>query len=250
MSGTVTLVGAGPGAPDLLTLRALEALQSADVVLHDRLVSDDILRLVPSHVELIDVGKRPGDDHTQSRIADLMLCHAFAGRRVVRLKGGDPMVFGRGAEELEVLARHGITADVVPGLTSAISVPTDVGLPLTLRGVASAFAVVAGESIDSHGWGRYAAVDTLVILMGVRRRSRIAGDLITHGRPSIEATVFLESGTTPRRRTVCTTLGDIAEGRVDVTAPAVWVTGAVVASFVGGAFEPSPVEVVEPISCP
>jgi len=232
MSGSVVLVGAGPGAADLLTVRAVTELQRADVVLYDRLVASEVLALIPAGVELVDVGKRRGDDQTQERIGELMVSYALAGRRVVRLKGGDPLVFGRGGEELEILARHGIPVEVVPGLTSAVSVPTDIGLPLTLRGVAAGFAVVAGESLSAGDWARYAGVDTLVVLMGVRRRVEIAHQLIVHGRSPDEASAFIESGTTPRQRTVVTTLAEIAEKGTDVVAPAVWVTGVVVGAFV------------------
>jgi len=159
-----------------------------------------------------------------------MVDRAAAGNKVVRLKGGDPMVFGRGAEELAHLAGRGIPVEVVPGVTSAIGVPTAVGIPLTLRGVASAFAVVAGEPATVDQWHRYAAIDTLVVLMGVRRRAEIAAALVAAGRLGTEPVVFIESGTTEEERVTLSTLGEVALGVVEVRAPAVWVIGAVVSA--------------------
>lgn len=227
MTGRVVLVGAGPGAADLLTIRAVETLKQATVVLHDRLVGADILRLVPAAAEIIDVGKRPGADHTQTQILEVTATLATAGHVVVRLKGGDPMVFGRGGEEVAYLSNRKIPVEVVPGITSAVGVPTSIGLPLTLRHVASGFAVIAGATLDTESAARHAGVDTLVILMGAHRRVAIARLLIAAGRPADEPTVFIESGTTPRQRTVRTTLREVAAGNVDVIAPVTWVCGQV-----------------------
>ena len=229
MTGLVTLVGAGPGAADLLTLRAAAALASADVVLVDRLVGWDVLFHVRPGAEVIDVGKRPGDDQTQERINSLMVEHARAGRRVVRLKGGDPMVFGRGAEEVGYVRERGIPVEIVPGVTSAIGVPTLAGIPVTLRGVAAGFAVVAGETlVRDDSFARYAAVDTLVVLMGVGRRRTIASGLMAAGRQGSEPVAFIEAGSTETQRIVSSTLVDVAIGGVDVDTPAVWVCGDVV----------------------
>ena len=226
--GSVALVGAGPGSADLLTIRAVRAIEQATVVLHDRLVGRGVLDLVPPSAEVIDVGKRPGDVDHQSTISELMVTKAEQGHRIVRLKGGDPMVFGRGGEELAFLRAHGIPTEVVPGITSAIGVPTALGLPVTLRGVASGFAVVAGEVLDGEGARRYADVDTLVILMGARRRSEIAEKLIASGRPESEPVAFIENGSTADERVTVATLGSVRLGAVDVAAPVVWICGRVV----------------------
>jgi uroporphyrin-III C-methyltransferase len=234
MTGRVLLVGAGPGAADLLTIRARNALDQATVVLHDRLVGSEILDMVPGSAEVIDVGKTPGADHTQDLILDLMATLAVEGHVVVRLKGGDPMVFGRGGEELSYLAERGIPAEVVPGITSAIGVPACIGLPLTLRHVASGFAVVPGATLELGSAARYASVDTLVILMGARARVRIANHLIAAGRPVEDPVALNESGTTAEQKVTLTTLGEVAAGNVDARAPVVWVCGPVVNTLSGG----------------
>jgi len=231
MSGSVTLVGAGPGAADLLTLRAVDRLRRADVVLYDRLVSSEVLAHCRVDVELVPVGKRPGDSSSgQRRINDLLVAHASTGRHVVRLKGGDPMVFGRGAEEMQHLLDRGFPVEVVPGVTSAIGVPTALGLPITLRGVAASFAVVPGEVAPDTGWAGLAAVDTLVVLMGVRRRVEIAAALISSGRPPETPVAFIERGATADQRVVRADLDAVAAAEVDVESPAVWVIGEVVAA--------------------
>lgn len=228
MTGRVMLVGAGPGAADLLTLRAVAALEQATVVLHDRLVGDDILKLVSPAADLIDVGKWPGDDHTQTQIMEVMESMAGAGHQVVRLKGGDPMVFGRGGEELAYLTERGVPVQVIPGITSAVGVPASIGLPLTFRQVASGFTVIAGQTVTPTNAACHAVADTLVILMGAGQRTRIATELVRGGRPSAEPVAFIESGTTPDERVTVATLGDVADGRVDVKPPVVWVCGRVV----------------------
>ena len=141
----VALVGAGPGDPELLTLRAARLIASADVILYDRLVGDAILALASADAELIDVGKRPGGSHTQELINDLLVSCAESGRRVVRLKGGDPFVFGRGGEEVEALARRGIECEVVPGISSALAAPAAAGIPVTHRRVSRAVTIVTGQ---------------------------------------------------------------------------------------------------------
>src|SRR5262249_17602920 len=186
--GTVALVGAGPGDPGLMTVRGLELLRRAHVVVYDRLVHPGLLEEAP-RARRIFAGKESGHHALpQERINALLIMHARRGRRVVRLKGGDPFVFGRGGEEAEALARAGIPFEVVPGVSSAVAVPAYAGIPLTHRGVASSFAVVtgheeAGKPESSVDWARLArSVDTLVILMGLKSLSRIARELIAHGR--------------------------------------------------------------------
>lgn len=231
MKGKVYLVGAGPGDPELLTLRAVRVLQEAEVVLYDRLVSPAVLELVHPLAQLHYVGKERGEqERVQGEILALLLAHARSGRKVVRLKGGDPMVYGRGGEEWAFLAREGIAVELVPGVSSALAVPGMAGIPLTLRGVAGGFAVLSGHA---QGGGLpdftpYAGVDTLVILMGVGERARIAGALIAAGRRPGEPVAFIERGTTPEERVVVSSLGQVAEGKVEVQSPAVWVVGEVV----------------------
>jgi len=231
VKGKVYLVGAGPGDPELLTLKALRVLQEAEVVLYDRLVAPAVLELVHPLAELIYVGKEQGEqERVQGEIFAQMLHHVRAGRKVVRLKGGDPMVYGRGGEEWAFLAREGIAVELVPGVSSALALPGLAGIPLTLRGVAGGFAVLSGQA---QGGGLpdlapYARVDTLVVLMGVKARAEIARGLIGAGRPPREPLAFIENGSTPQERVVSATLGEVARGEVEVQSPAVWVIGEVV----------------------
>ena len=229
MNAKIYLVGAGPGDPELLTVKAHKLLVTADVVYHDRLVSDEILSLVPRHARLVDVGKRPyGASTSQNVINEMLVEAALSNDSVVRLKGGDPLVFGRGAEEADYLVAHGIDVEIVPGISSALGVPTAAGVPITRRGVASGFAVVTGHQAENKiDWSRLTAVETLVILMGVRNRANIANALIAAGRPAEEPILFIERGTTPRERRITGTLGEVAEGRTIVYAPAIWIVGAV-----------------------
>lgn len=245
MSGKVYLVGAGPGDPELLTLKALKVLQMAQVLLYDRLVSQEILELVNPGAHRIYVGKEMGEqDKVQEDIFTLMLAYAKTGQTVVRLKSGDPMVYGRGAEEWVFLAEHGIEAEVVPGISSALAVPGLAGIPLTLRGVANGFAVISGQQgvrtahsdhVANLGKGGvmpdfspYAKADTLVILMGVKERAAIAQALIEAGRNPAEPVAFIENGSTPRERVVVSKLEAVAGGKTQVSSPAVWVVGEVV----------------------
>jgi uroporphyrin-III C-methyltransferase len=228
--GKVFLVGAGPGDPDLLTVKALRILGRADVVVYDRLVSPEILALAPRAL-LVDGGKRRGEQQRiQEEINLLMVWHARAGRCVVRLKAGDPMIFARGAEEWEHLRGHGIEVEIVPGVSSALAVPSLAGMPPTCRGIAASFAVIAGhrENFMRTDWSQYSSIDTLIILMGVENREYIAETLIRSGRNASQPAAFIENGSTPRERVVETTLGAIASGSVDVQAPAVFVIGDVV----------------------
>ena len=229
--GKVYLVGSGPGDPDLLTIGALRILERAEVILYDRLVSSEVLALAGPQAELIYAGKNEGEHHCmQDWINDQLLAHARRGKLVIRLKCGDPLVFGRGAEEWLFLALHGIEVEVVPGLSSALALPNVAGIPLTLRAVSRAFAVITGhcEKDAPTDWQRYARIDTLVILMGVRGRATIAQALIQAGRDRDEPAAFIERGSTPAARFVLTTLAEIAAGTVDVAAPSVLVVGQVV----------------------
>ncbi len=226
---TIHIVGAGPGRADLLTVRAARLLARADAVLFDRLVSAEVLELIRPGAELHDVGKEEGrQEEIQSRILELLEDCAQRHETVVRLKGGDPMVFGRGAEEWLHLVERGYDVDIVPGVSSAVSVPEMAGIPVTYRGVAAGFAVVAGQRMAGRcqEWAAYAHVDTLVILMGVAQRVEIAACLRLHGRSAETPVAFIEKGTTVRERVVVTTLAEVAD--VDVNAPAVMVVGEVV----------------------
>ncbi|WP_337845701.1 uroporphyrinogen-III C-methyltransferase [Thermus sp.] len=225
--GRVYLVGAGPGDPELLTLKAHRLLKEAPVVLHDRLVDERVLGLVRG--ERVDVGKEEGEGDKQEAIHALLLRYAQAYPLVVRLKGGDPFVFGRGGEELGFLLAHGIPCEVVPGVTSALAS----GVPLTHRGLAHGFAVVSGV-LEGGGYpdlAPFAQAPTLLILMGAKRRAWIARELIRLGRNPLELCLFVERATTPKERRVRATLGAVAKGQVVVHPPALFLVGKVVEAF-------------------
>ena len=227
----VYLVGAGPGDAELLTRKAARLLEQADVVIYDRLVSAEVLALANPSAILVYAGKEPGQQQeVQADIFKHFLHYRHRSRIMVRLKCGDPMVFGRGGEELEFLLGHGFEAEVVPGVSSAIAAPSLAGIPLTYRGVAGSFSVIAGhrESISTLDWSVYKGVDTLVVLMGVENRDLIAGSLIANGRPAGQPVAFLMESSTDYERQVTTTLGEIARGGVEVESPAVMVIGEVV----------------------
>lgn len=235
--GVVRLVGAGPGDPGLLTLHAARALAEADVVLHDRLVSADVLALSHRDAELIEVGKRVGGDHhaTQARIHDLLVKHASAGKRVVRLKGGDSFVFGRGGEELEVLRAHGIPFEVVPGITAAVACAAYAGIPLTHRKHAQSLHLLTAHAQDGdaeHDWATLAQPhQTLAFYMGVSGLARLRDNLVTHGRAPSTAFALIENGSRPEQRVIAGTLDELPDlaQRHAVQAPALLVVGEVAA---------------------
>ena len=227
--GRVALVGGGPGAAGLVTTRGRRLLATADVVVVDRLAPRSLLAGLGADVEVVDVGKTPGHHPVpQERISALLVEHALAGRDVVRLKGGDPYVFGRGGEELEACRSHGIEVEVVPGVTSAVSVPAAAGIPVTHRGVAHGFSVLTGHDDVGHVPG--GTDHTVVLLMGVTRLADTARALVAAGRPATTPVAVVEDGFGPRQRTTVGTLADIAEraAHVGVRAPAVTVVGDVV----------------------
>jgi uroporphyrinogen III methyltransferase/synthase len=242
---TVYLVGAGPGDPGLLTQRGARLLARADVVVHDRLIDRAVLALASPGAELVDVGKRPGGPdpsvpphaRRQEEINDLLVARSRAGRMVVRLKGGDPFVFGRGGEEAEALDRAGIGWEVVPGVSSAFAVPALAGIPVTHRGRATSVTVVTGHGGDDPeesgvDWGALArAGGTLVVLMGVGTRAAVARRLVEGGRPPDTPVAVIERGTTAGERRSRTTLAALAS--VPVNPPAVLVVGAVAALDLG-----------------
>jgi uroporphyrinogen III methyltransferase/synthase len=237
-SGHVWLVGAGPGHPGLITAVALSALRSAEVVLFDRLASSELLNEAPDDAILIDAGKA-ADNHTmtQDEINASLVEHGLAGYRVVRLKGGDPYVFGRGGEEAIALNDAGVSCTVIPGVTSAIGGLAFGGVPVTHRGVAASFAVVTGHEdptkpMSSVHWDRLAtATDTLVVLMGVGRLEGIAEALIAGGRPAATPAALVQQASLPEQRSVSATLETIADtARSEgIEAPALLVVGDVAA---------------------
>lgn len=232
-SMTVYLVGAGPGDPGLLTVRGAELISRADVVVHDHLVDRSILNLAPKSAELIDVGKRPGDDaaRRQGDINDLLIELGRRTRTVVRLKGGDPYLFGRGGEEAQALCDSGVDWEVVPGVTSAFAVPACSGVPVTHRGLATSVTVVTGHVGDPTApggvdWKSLAdAGGTLVILMGMNRRKEIASELLSSGRSPDTPVLVTQWGSTSLERRVRTTLEHL--GEVGLESPAVIVVGPV-----------------------
>ncbi len=239
MSGParVYLVGAGPGDPGLITVAGLERLREAEVIVYDRLVSPRLLEHAKAGAELIFVGKEGGGPQwSQDDINNLLVERGSQGKTVVRLKGGDPFVFGRGGEEARALWAADVAFEVVPGVTSAVAVPAYAGIPVTHRGAASSFAIVTGhedpekEESALH-WDRLAtAVDTLVVLMGTKTLPEIVERLTAHGRPADTPTAVIQWGTTPNQRTVTGTLADIVTltEEADLTSPAVAVVGEVV----------------------
>ncbi|WP_210443223.1 uroporphyrinogen-III C-methyltransferase [Nocardioides sp. SYSU D00065] len=234
----VVLVGGGPGEPELVTVAARHALASADVVVADRLAPRELLDELPAHVELIDVAKLPrGRSASQDTINEVIVDRARAGKRVVRFKGGDNFVFGRGFEELLACAGADVPVTVVPGLTSAIAVPARVGIPVTHRGVAHEFTVVSGHLPPGHpdslvAWDALARLrGTLVLLMAVDNAPSIAAALLAGGRSADTPVAVVVDGTMPTERTVLTTLGSLADDLVAhrVVPPAIIVVGDVVA---------------------
>ncbi|HEY1538429.1 MAG TPA: uroporphyrinogen-III C-methyltransferase [Solirubrobacteraceae bacterium] len=241
---TAYLVGAGPGDAGLMTARSLELIARADVILYDRLIPDGALAGARADAELVDVGKIGGAAQVpQETTNELLLRHAQAGREVVRLKGGDPFVFGRGGEEAQLLRAHGLDFEVVPGVTAGVAAPAYAGIPVTQRGVSAAVAFVTGHEASSSevdpakpdtliDWPALAAFPgTLVFYMGVRSLERIASQLVAGGRPASEPVAIVQRGTFADQRTVSGTLEDIAARAAEagIRAPAITVVGEVAA---------------------
>ncbi|MSQ12332.1 MAG: uroporphyrinogen-III C-methyltransferase [Dehalococcoidia bacterium] len=235
--GIAYLVGAGPGDPRLITVRGLELLRRADVVVYDRLADPRLLAEAPSNAELIDAGKGPGHKMLrQEQINDLLIGKAREGKTVVRLKGGDPFLFGRGGEEALALATAGVTFEVVPGVTSAFAAPAYAGIPVTHRGVAASVAVVTGSEDPAKeaaavDWSRLAhAADTLVVLMGLANLRAIASALVQAGRPAGTPVALVRWGTQPSQQVLMGTLATIADQAeaAALTSPVVTIIGDVV----------------------
>jgi uroporphyrin-III C-methyltransferase len=237
--GKVMLVGAGPGDPDLLTLRALRAIEEADVVAHDRLVSPEIMALVPSHVRRIDVGKLP-HHHTvpQEDINELLVSLALQGWNVTRLKGGDPMIFGRGSEESRALTEAGIGVSYVPGITAAQGAAASTGVPLTHRGLATGVRYVTGHrardaELDLDWQSLASRETTLVVYMGVASIGEIAARLVSHGLGSETPVLMVASATTPREERRLSSLAAIGRDAAGhpADAPALFIIGEVVSLY-------------------
>lgn len=231
--GKVYIVGAGPGDPDLITMKAIRALQRADVVLYDRLVHPDLLDHAPARAERIYVGKEvghPGKGRQRS-INEQMVDHARAGRTVVRLKGGDPFVFGRGGEEMLALNAEGIQFEVIPGVSSAIAGPAAANIPVTHRAVSTAFAVFTAHEAEGReevAWDAAARMPTAIFLMGVERLPVIAERLISNGRDPETPVAIVSKATLRDQRVAVGTLRDIADRAAGIPSPAVIVVGEVV----------------------
>ncbi|WP_454696088.1 siroheme synthase CysG [Achromobacter aegrifaciens] len=234
-AGSVVLVGAGPGDPGLLTLKALRALNEADVILHDRLVSGEVMSLARRDAEHVSVGKLPGEDHnaTQARIHKLMVEYARAGRRVVRLKGGDAFIFGRGGEELEYLRAHGVRYEVVPGITAALACAAYAGIPLTHREHAQSVRLITAhcrEDEDNLDWPALAREkQTLAFYMGVGQLDLLTGRLLAHGRAPHTPFALIENGSRPEQRVLSGTLEQLPALAAEhaIRSPALLIVGEV-----------------------
>lgn len=235
--GTVYLVGAGPGDPELITVRGMRLIQNADTIIHDRLIPFEVLDWCRPDTSIIDVGKSPSHHaYSQSDINELLIEHARLGETVVRLKGGDPFVFGRGHEELAACQAANIPCFVVPGISSAIAGPAAAGIPVTARGVARSFAVVTGQTdpeLDDHqlDFSALAQTDTVILLMARKNLRELAASLIESGRDPATPVACIERATCANQRIAAATLAGIADqvDRLKMTNPMVTVIGKVAA---------------------
>ena len=231
-SGLVSIIGAGPGDPELITVKGLDRLRRADVVLYDRLVAPQLLDEIDPLSEAIDVGKAPAKQRfPQSEINAMLIEKARQGKHVARLKGGDPFVFGRGGEECLALADAGIPYEVIPGVSSAIAVPAYAGIPVTHRGITTAFTVIAGNTGGSESeldWAAISKSGTLVFLMGVAHLPEIRSQLLAHGMSGDMPVAVIQSGATAEQIVVVGTLENILEKTRDISPPATIVVGQVV----------------------
>lgn len=231
-TGRVFLVGAGPGDPELITLKAVRLIREADVILYDRLINPELLDFSRADSRRISVGKQAGKPSvSQHDINKLLVEHALDGKTVVRLKGGDPFVFGRGGEECLALVKCGIRFEVVPGITSAFSVPAYAGIPVTQRNEATGVTVISGHlhpDSEPYDWAGLSSTATLVILMGLRNIRRITQKLIEHGRAKDTPAAVIRRGTTRDQEIVTGTLANIADKSSGFQSPATIVIGDVV----------------------
>lgn len=239
-AGQVWLVGAGPGDPELLTLKALKALQGADVVVHDGLVSDEILDLAPAAAQKISVAKRKSrHSYAQDEINRMLVAFALQGLKVVRLKGGDPFIFGRGGEELEACREAGVECLVVPGVTAALAAGAGAGAPLTHRGLAQAVTFVTGHAAKGEepdlDWESLAKPNqTVVIYMGVSTAAGIARRLTQAGRNPATPALIVENASRADERRIVTNLSDLADAAADLKGPALLIVGESMALAMAG----------------
>lgn len=229
----VYLVGAGPGDPDLITVKGLKSIQQADVILYDRLVNEQLLEFASEHTKLVYCGKRPGKHAlTQERINHLLSLFAMEGKVVTRLKGGDPFIFGRGGEEAATLRENGITYEIIPGITSGSAAPAYAGIPLTHRDFSSSVTFISGTTksgVDDSYWQHLAkGTDTLCVYMGVKNLPSICENLIRYGRNKHTPVALIHCGTTDEQQTVTGTLVNITEKSAQVKNPAMIIIGEVV----------------------
>jgi len=236
-SGKVFICGAGPGDPKLITVKAMEVLVNCDLVLYDRLVSEEIIDLIPSTTMKFNVGRAVGTSAArQDKTNTLMVESARRGKKVLRLKGGDPLVFGRGGEEAEYLSEHRVDFEIIPGITSAIASPAYAGIPLTHRKFASSVAIVTGHEDPEKGepivnWNRLVdGVDTIVILMGVKKLESISRSLISAGMSKDTDIAIIENGTTAKQRIIRGSLSSIISQsrKAKLKSPALIIIGKVV----------------------
>ncbi len=237
--GKVWLVGAGPGDPELLTMKAVRALGEADVVAYDELISEEILAMAPAHAERIPVGRRAkGCRYHEDKIHPIVIERALAGKIVVRLKGGDPMIFGRGGEEAEELAQAGVPFEIVPGISAALGAAASTGIPLTHREAASSVTLATAHAATADGDPKLAITvpldGTVVLYMGLGRLAQTASSLIAAGRTESTPVAVIAHATRPTQRVVIGTLATIADdvARANLPAPALIVVGDVVAHAV------------------
>lgn len=231
MTGKVYLVGGGPGDPDLITVKGLQLLRRADVVLYDRLVAPQLLDETPETAERLLVGKSAGQHSmTQPEINALLIAKAQTGQVIIRLKGGDPFVFGQGGEECQALTEAGIPFEVVPGVSSAIAVPAYAGIPVTHRDYASHFTVVTGRDRNGNlpDWADLPRQGTLVFLMGIARLPEITTGLQSHGWSPETPVAVIYRGTTPQQQVVTGTLAGITAQAAELKSPSIIIVGQVV----------------------
>ena len=214
-NGIVYICGAGPGDPKLITVRCLELIETCDIVLYDRLVSDEIISLIPKSIDRIYVGRESGDPTTnQIKTNELMVYHALNGKKVLRLKGGDPFIFGRGGEEAQILVENSIPFEIIPGISSAIGSAVYSGIPLTYRNISSSVALITGHEDPTKekkyvNWSKLAnAVDTIVILMGLENLSNIIKELKKGGMPIDTPIAIIQKGTTNQQRIFTAIIND------------------------------------------
>ncbi|RXJ69042.1 uroporphyrinogen-III C-methyltransferase [Halarcobacter ebronensis] len=234
MKGKVYLTGAGPGDIDLLTIKALKMIQNADIIIYDRLANPEILNEAKKDVKLIFVGKEKGHHSVpQDEINEIIYQSALKYDSVVRLKGGDPFVFGRGGEEALYLKQRGIEFEIIPGITSAISVPAYAGIPVTNRGITPSFRVVTGhrkssENIANINWNSFIEDETIVFLMGLHNIELIVSKLLEVGKPKNYPCAIISNGTTKNQKVIVGTLEDIVEKSKEAISPSIIIIGEVV----------------------